>query len=366
MLHSWNQSATGGNPVRDSIGKPVARSEERHRETIPTPRFAREPSTMNSFFPAVGTYPQNCVADEQTLQISELQFDKFSTLSTFSCWKIRFKTQVSLLVLVSPSEAMFWIERSGDGRFGGRFLIIALNSRLYSFPEFWDAGCEDCVCSEQDHTEFLLQEKGQSGGTESSERRSVPSRKTDRLHDVRQLLGYWRSWYRSWLRWSIHNHSSQWWCSGVRYEVGWNSLVYDRDPTWWRPGKFVQIENTWVWSTQNRIGIVWHGNSSEDIDARLSKIENDGEEKHRSETRCETVTPEMRELKQEPVVTNRRGQRGVERGQGKCYRSKTKGRCSRGDTCSFRHDEDKRAKPTPKTAPPSEPPTQRGRSASRK
>ena len=29
MLHSWNQSATGGNPVRDSTGKLVARSEER-------------------------------------------------------------------------------------------------------------------------------------------------------------------------------------------------------------------------------------------------------------------------------------------------------------------------------------------------
>ena len=40
--------------------------------------------------------------------------------------------------------------------------------------------------------------------------------------------------------------------------------------------------------------------------------------------------------------------------------------CSRGDQCSFRHDEDKRAKPTPKTAPLSDPPTQRGRSASRR
>ena len=45
---------------------------------------------------------------------------------------------------------------------------------------------------------------------------------------------------------------------------------------------------------------------------------------------------------------------------------KAKGQCSRGDVCRFRHDEDKRAKPTPKTAPPSEPPTLRGRSASRK
>ena len=66
------------------------------------------------------------------------------------------------------------------------------------------------------------------------------------------------------------------------------------------------------------------------------------------------------------VVTNRRGQRGAERGQGECYQWKAKGQCSRGDTCSFQHDEDKRAKPTPKTAPRFEPPTQGGRSASRK
>ena len=31
MLHSWNQSATGGNPVRESAGKPVARDEEIER-----------------------------------------------------------------------------------------------------------------------------------------------------------------------------------------------------------------------------------------------------------------------------------------------------------------------------------------------
>ena len=67
------------------------------------------------------------------------------------------------------------------------------------------------------------------------------------------------------------------------------------------------------------------------------------------------------------VVTNRRCQRGIERGQGVCYQWKAKGQCSRGDKCSFRDDDqDKRAKPTPKTAPPSEPPTPRGECASRK
>ena len=44
-------------------------------------------------------------------------------------------------------------------------------TRSNSFPEFWDAGCEDCVCSEPSLPEFLLQEKSQSGGTHSSGRR---------------------------------------------------------------------------------------------------------------------------------------------------------------------------------------------------
>ena len=103
-LHSWNTSAFGGNSVRDSTGTPVARSEERNRETIPTPR-----KTINSLFPAEGTFPQNYVAGQQRLQISELQFDKFPTPSTLSCWKIKFKTQVSTCSS-SPLEAMLWIK----------------------------------------------------------------------------------------------------------------------------------------------------------------------------------------------------------------------------------------------------------------
>ena len=66
------------------------------------------------------------------------------------------------------------------------------------------------------------------------------------------------------------------------------------------------------------------------------------------------------------VVTNRRGQRGVERGPGECYQWKAKWQCSRGDSCSFRHDENKRAKSTPKSASSSEPPSEKdGRSKSR-
>ena len=37
----------------------------------------------------------------------------------------------------------------------------------------------------------LLQEEGQSGGTNSSEKRPLSPRKTDRFHDIRLLPGYW-------------------------------------------------------------------------------------------------------------------------------------------------------------------------------
>ena len=49
-------------------------------------------------------------------------------------------------------------------------------------------------------------------------------------------------------------------------------------------GKSVQIEDTSVCATRNCIRIARHGESTEDIDAQLSKIEDNGEEEYRSET----------------------------------------------------------------------------------
>ena len=49
------------------------------------------------------------------------------------------------------------------------------------------AGCEDCVSPERDHRKFFLQQEGQSGGTESSNAKSIPSRTTRCLHDLRVL-----------------------------------------------------------------------------------------------------------------------------------------------------------------------------------
>ena len=52
------------------------------------------PSARNSVVPSEGGFSKNYGADQQRLQISDLHFDKFTTPSTFACWKIRFKTEV--------------------------------------------------------------------------------------------------------------------------------------------------------------------------------------------------------------------------------------------------------------------------------
>ena len=192
MLRSWNQSATGDNPVRENTGKPVARSEERNRETIPTPRFGRRPSTINSFFPAGRVYPQNYVTDQSGPQISELQFDKFHTPSTFSCWEIRFKTQVSGCSS-SPSEAMLWIKEVEMVDSVDDFKTSRSIQGYIHFPNFQMLDARIASALNKILQNSYFKKKGQFGETESSERRSVPSRKTDRLHDLRLLLGNWRS-----------------------------------------------------------------------------------------------------------------------------------------------------------------------------
>ena len=71
------------------------REEERIGNTIPMPTSACRPSTMSSTIPV--DFPKNSMVGQQRQQISELQFDKFPTSSSFLCWKMRFKTQVPVL-----------------------------------------------------------------------------------------------------------------------------------------------------------------------------------------------------------------------------------------------------------------------------
>ena len=75
------QRERGSVPQATGTGTLFARDQERIKGTIPMPTFARRPMTMSSLFPV--DIPQNSVVGQQRQQISELQFDKFPTPSSF-------------------------------------------------------------------------------------------------------------------------------------------------------------------------------------------------------------------------------------------------------------------------------------------
>ena len=94
-------------------------------------------------------------------------------------------------------------------------------------------------------------------------KRPFSPRKTDRVPDLRVLLGHWSQWFCRHLRRPIYSCSAKWWYSGIWFKMGRDSIVDDTNPNWWHLGKFVQIKNTRVWQAQDRIGIVQYGDSSQ-------------------------------------------------------------------------------------------------------
>ena len=144
---------------------------------------------MNSSLPA--EIPQNSMADQQRLQISELQFDKFRTPSTFSYWKIRFQTQVSPCS-GSPSEVMVWNKEvdmvdSVDDLKSSRSIQGYTNCPNFEMLDGRIAFALNKIIRNSNFKKKVSLEE------QKAERGSVPSRKTDRLHDLRLLSRHWCS-----------------------------------------------------------------------------------------------------------------------------------------------------------------------------
>ena len=62
------------------------------------------------------------------------------------------------------------------------------------------------------------------------------------------------------------------------FDTRWDEILLSMEqfPTWWHPGKSVQIKNTRVWENQDRVGIVQLGNSSGEGETWLSQIDDKG------------------------------------------------------------------------------------------
>ena len=164
----------------------VAREEERKGSTIPMPTFARRPPTMSSCVPV--NIPQSSMVGQQRQQISKLQFDKFPSPASFLCWKMRFRNKVTTCSDF-PSDAMSWIkeEEMVDST------DELKSSRSVSGKNFPNFEMLDAKIASALKKIIRIQEEGQSRGTASPKKRSVPSRKTDRFHDLRPISRYWRS-----------------------------------------------------------------------------------------------------------------------------------------------------------------------------
>ena len=125
---------------------------------------------------------------------------------------------------------------------------------------------------------------------EESVWRNLKAQKQDRFLRGRQIAYFIYEYFRvTGIHWfcrklcrPVHYQSSKWRYSGIRFKVGRKFIVYDENPTWWHLGRIVQIKNTTVWETQDCIGIVQPGGSSEESRTWLSQIEDTGEKKYRA------------------------------------------------------------------------------------
>ena len=99
--------------------------------------------------------------------------------------------------------------------------------------------------------------------------------KTDRLPDLRVLPEANDSDYADLFTIALRSDD-------IRIRNGTEFYYQWQNPIWWYLGRIVQTKNTRVWETQDRIVIVWPGDSSEESWTWLSQIEDNGEKMYRA------------------------------------------------------------------------------------
>ena len=248
-----------------------------------TVRAGRSPKSTSAAKDSVifsgGDSSKNYGADQQRLQISDLHFDKFPTPATFACWKIRFETEVCTCSQFL-TEAMQWIKKVEmvDSVDDFKSLSSTRGIPMSNF-EVLDVRIASALNKIIHNSHFkrrisLEEQKAQ---------------KQDRLLRGRQIAYLIYQYFRvTGANDSVENYADLFTISlrnddiqEFDSKVGRNFIIDETNPIWWHLGRIVEIKSTRVWETQDRIGIVQFGYSSEEIRAWSSQIENNGEEKYR-------------------------------------------------------------------------------------
>ena len=356
ILHFANPSATGAIPVQVNTGRPVPGSEERIGSTTPMPMTSRRLSTMNPFL--LLDIPQNSMVGQK---ISELQFAKFS--HTFNVFMLEDKIQ-------NPGEFLFRFslrshvmdQRNGDGRVGGRSEVIALKFKVILISRI-------LIC----WTRGLLLLWVRSSRIPTSGRRSVwknrKPRKRKGFLRGRQIA-YMIYDYFLMLRFLIMQFYFLSLFATMMFqdfESRWDEILLSMtkiriDDVLENLYKLIIRESDQLKNVLELYDMEIHQKISMPSYQKLkTMVKRSIDQK----LRLRNVDAKNERIETGAVVTSRKESSRIVRGKGVRYQWKAKGLCSR-DHCSSRHDGHERAKQTPKTASPSESPTPRGRSASRK
>ena len=129
---------------------------------------------------------------QQRQQISELQFDEFTTPSSFLYWKIRFKSQVTTCSDF-PLEAMLWIKEVEMGDSVNELLKSLRSIAGNNFPNFemLDAKIASALNKIIQNSHFKKKVSLEEQEAQKEDWNST--RKTDRLHYLRLISSNWRS-----------------------------------------------------------------------------------------------------------------------------------------------------------------------------
>ena len=179
------------NPWCTHISEPIHSSQagkNGNQTPVQDQRCQSGPSARSSAILSEGEFSKNG-ADQQRLQILDLQFDMFPTPATFACWKIRFKTEVCSCSQF-PTEAMPWIKEvemvdSVDD------LTSSLTVKGIRMPDFEVLNAKIASALNRIIHNSHFKKKGHSGGTKGPEAGPFPSRQADCLLDLRILPGHW-------------------------------------------------------------------------------------------------------------------------------------------------------------------------------
>ena len=239
---------------------------------------------------------------------------------------------------------------SGVGWFSGWSQIFAFYPRN-SWTRLWVARRENCFSTEQNHPEYPLQEK------RSVSRKWKFTKKTDSFEEDRLLTRQIAHLINEYFRVTGANDSAENYAdlfTIVLRNDGIQEFDSKRDEIFL---SMTQIPSDDIlerlyklrireWETQDRIGIVQCGDSSEEGWTWLSQIEDNGKKRIEQKLRMMNFEAKNGNFETSAVVKNRRMEQREQIISGDWWQWKANGQCSKGDNCSSRHDMNKREKST--------------------